>query len=167
MRWEGAARRSEGSRAWGRKHCRGRDEGSRSNRSLRSESSQNEAVQPIPARVFQPMRCLGWILPLPGRAGLTPQPSAPSFCPLLNSLKTKVLAVFLRFEVWCIIKYIGVLVVISKGLGDATRGVCSSLGYSLPSVFVLFSCSRYRARLRSTSCDRVHITPRQAATKRG
>ena len=35
MRWEGAAKRSEGSRAWGCKHCRGREEGIWRNRSQR------------------------------------------------------------------------------------------------------------------------------------
>lgn len=35
MRWEGAAKRSEGSRAWGCKHCRGWEEGIGRNRSQR------------------------------------------------------------------------------------------------------------------------------------
>ena len=155
MRWEGAARRSEGSRAWGRKHCRGRDEGSTSNRSLRSPSpSQNEAVlanprSPPPTNEMSSLEA-EYSAPRPCR----PQPGALSTLKFTND--EKCLRYFYGFSLWCIIKYICVLVVISKGARWCVQGrVCSSLGYSLLLFFVLFSCSRYRDRLGTASRDRV------------
>lgn len=69
MRWEGAAKRSEGSRAWGCKHCRGREEGIWRNRSQRWADTQCAAASanrspPLPANQTSPLEwstTLSWV----------------------------------------------------------------------------------------------------------
>lgn len=60
MRWEGAAKRSEGSRAWGCKHCRGREEGIWRNRSQCWVDTEYVTVSanrsaPFPANEMSPL----------------------------------------------------------------------------------------------------------------
>lgn len=60
MQWEGAAKRSEGSRAWGCKHCRGREEGIWRNRSQCWDDSEYVTASanhsaPFPANEMFPL----------------------------------------------------------------------------------------------------------------
>lgn len=157
MRWEGAAKRSEGSRAWGCKHCRGREEGIGRNRSQRWFNTEYvRGARPIAALLFPTNQApasersttFSWI----GREPPTitaPQASVCSYLWRQAELlcRSEIITIY-RSSHW----NWGGIVVSRSRVFVASEGILCLGGGAW-------------ARLFSISSDRVDITPRQDATK--
>lgn len=157
MRWEGAAKRSEGSRAWGCKHCRGREEGIGRNRSQRWVDTEYVSATanrsaPLPRQSDVPTWAEYYVLMNRTRASLAISASQSFF-----SLSFAVLKLILMYK-WD-------TYILQELPRRLERNVVNHFGVFLISEGILCLCGGVWGRLCSISSDRVDITPRQAPTK--
>lgn len=161
MQWEGAAKRSEGSRAWGCKHCRGREEGIWRNRSqcwvvTEYVTASANRSPPFPANEMSPLERSTTSAWCGETLRLLVLLRALIFSPLcdVKSLNLK------QMYCWDNLHYSEDSTVSGKYCSKSPQGVFGHRRF--PFVPVMHSL----CHLYGISNDRVDITPRRAPTKR-
>lgn len=164
MRWEGAAKWSEGSRAWGCKHCRGREEGIWRNRSQRWVDTEYVTAPANrgapPPRQSDDSTWAEYYVLMNRTRDASVISASQSSCRLIFLLICGIKA---SGWIWIIIEIISILLEIPLW---PERNVVDDLGVFLASEGFLCPFSGFGGRLCSISSDRVDITPRPAPTKR-